>query len=297
MRMTYGSGLDIACEGCRCSLVQRLSALLLSCLLLMATSNLALAIDTAVAPAAQNHLLIVGSSTIAPLIEDLGNRFRSSHPNVTFTIEKAGSGHGAKDTLSGRADIGMVARPLKPKEKALFVIPIARDGAALVINKNNPVNGLTREKARGIFSGQIDNWKSLAGPSRPIALLSRGKAQGVTTLVAKYLDLPAGEMIFSKEVVLNDKVIDGVVTRPDTLSFLSIGVLEQAVEDGAPLKALALDGIPPSSHSIRDGSWPMTRSLTLVTRSVPKGLAKEFIQYILLPGTRAVIKANGFIPY
>lgn len=245
----------------------------------------------------ENKLLIVGSSTIAPLIEDLGRRFQTTHPGVMFIIEKAGSGHGARDALSGRADIGMVARPLKPNEDSLFVIPIARDGAALVVNKKNPVDGLTHDQACGIFSGRIDNWKSAGGSSRSIKLLPRGKSQGVTSLLIHYLNLPDKEMIFSEEAVLNTDVINGVAAGPDSISFLSIGILEQLAESGRPIKALALDGIFPGTDSIRDGSWPLTRSLTLVTQKVPEGVVKAFIQYVLSPDTRIAIEENGFIPY
>lgn len=276
--------------------------LLLICVCLSAACNFALAedgitTDTPAAHVGEKRLLIVGSSTIAPLIEELAKRFRRDHPGVKIQIEATGSGHGVRDTLSGRAAIGMVARPLKGKEKTLFVIPIARDGAALVVNRRNPVHDLSRDQARDIFSGRIDNWKSLGGPSQPIELLARAKSQGVTFIVSRYLDLPAGEMKPSEGAVLNDEVVSAVSSRPNTLSFLSIGVVEHAEKRGTPIKALALDGVQPGSDSIRNGSWPMARSLTLVARSVPMGLAQEFIHFILSLDTGDVIEAQGFIPY
>lgn len=252
---------------------------------------------TATNPADPKRLLIVGSSTTAPLIQELAKLFMERHPDVTIVVETGGSARGVKATLAGEADIGMVSRPLKAEEKALFVIPIARDGTALVVNKANPVNALSREQVRDIYLGRIADWKTLGGPARPIELLRREKGQGVTAILDHYLGFKAEEYRQSVEVVLNDAVVKAVSSNPSVLSILSVGVAKEAMEKGLPLKMLALDGVQPGTETIRNGSWPMARALTLVTRSVPSGLAQEFIQFALSPAARPLIQEQDFIAF
>ncbi|MBN2645996.1 MAG: phosphate ABC transporter substrate-binding protein [Desulfuromonadaceae bacterium] len=250
------------------------------------------------AETSNNHLLIVGSSTIEPLVKALARQFIREHPGVEIDIETGGSGRGVKDTLSGKADIGMVARPLADNEKTLFVVPIARDGAALVVNKANPVSGLSSDQLRAIFRGDIRTWNAVGGePSQPIELLRRARHQGVTEVVNDYLGIRTEEGQGTKEVVLNDEVLSAVIRDSGVLSILSMAVVEDSILQGLPVKALAINGIAPGTNSIRNGRWPLARALTLVTRSVPMGLTQQFLQYVLSPQSQDTIKESGFIPY
>ena len=73
-------------------------------LLLAAAPLTAFAQGTAVAPLT-GKLLITGSSTMAPMVEELGKRFRTRHPGVVITVEAGGSGRGVADAIGGKADI------------------------------------------------------------------------------------------------------------------------------------------------------------------------------------------------
>jgi len=117
----------------------------LLCMTLAAAPLSGFAQGTASAPLS-GKLLITGSSSMAPMVEELGKRFRTRHPGVVIAVERGGSGRGVADVLEGKADIGMASRELTPKEQALFAIPIARDGIEFVVHKDNPLGGLTRAR-------------------------------------------------------------------------------------------------------------------------------------------------------
>ncbi|MEO5347091.1 MAG: phosphate ABC transporter substrate-binding protein [Magnetococcus sp. YQC-9] len=274
--------------------------LMLTCLLAANPPALAEGIktgSTAASPAGKKRLLIVGSTTTAPMIEKMADLYVRQNPDVEIVVETGGSGRAVKDILAGQADIGMVSRFLSPEEKALFVIPLARDGVALVVHKSNPVRALSKTQARDIFTGRITHWKALGGTAQAIEVQGRVKGQGAFEILNHYLDLKPEELKVSKSILRNEDVVTGVTSTPNAVGVLSVGLTIDALEHGVPLKALILDGITPMPDSIRNGSWPMSRPLVLVTRSVPTGLAQEFIQFTLSPAVRPIILGDGFTPY
>jgi phosphate transport system substrate-binding protein len=66
-------------------------------------------------------------------------------------------------TIDGICQIGMASRELKSTEieKGLRPIQIAVDGIAIIVNKSNPVNALTKAQVRSIFLGESTDWNSI----------------------------------------------------------------------------------------------------------------------------------------
>jgi phosphate transport system substrate-binding protein len=106
------------------------------------------------------------------------------------------------DALEGKADIGMASRELTPNEQALFAIPIARDGVVFVVNKDNPVGGLTRAQAFELFTGKIANWKALGGPDARIEAVTRTPGRSTLEIVPHYLGIAPTAIRAAHEVIL-----------------------------------------------------------------------------------------------
>jgi phosphate transport system substrate-binding protein len=269
---------------------------LMLCMMLAAAPLTAFAQGTA-SPRLTGKLLITGSSTMAPMIEELGKRFRARHPGVVITVEAGGSGRGVADTLEGKADIGMASRDLNPKEKAVFAIPIARDGLVLTVNKSNPVGGLTRAQAIELYTGKIANWKALGGPDARIEAVTRVSGHSSLELMSHYLGLAPTAIRAAHVIGGNADAMRLIAANRNAIGFVSTGAVNDAMQKGLPLKPIILDGFVPGSGSIRDGSWPLSRPLNLLTRRVPAGAAKAFIEFALSPAAREVILAHDFVPY
>ena len=269
-------------------------ALLLCTMLAVAPPGLA---QQATTPPLAGTLRIAGSSTMAPMVEELGKRFRARHPSLVITVEAGGSGRGVADALEGRADIGMASRELAPKEETLFVIPIARDGVAFVVHKENRVSGLTRTQLLAVFTGKTTDWKALGGPAAPIEVVTRTPGHSSLEIVSQYLGV-APEAIKARHVAGdNPEVRQLVAANRNAIGYLSAGAVDDAAQKGLPLKPLALDGLTPGIGAVRDGTWPLSRPLNLLTRRVPAGAAKAFIEFALSPAAREVILEHDFVPY
>lgn len=254
----------------------------------------------AVAPAAaqeQAKLLLTGSSTVAPLARELARSFTAIRPGAVITVESGGSGRGIADARAGRADIGMVSRALHADEKDLFAISIARDGVAFVVRRDNPVRAISREQVIGIYLGRVTNWKELGGADRPIRALTRPPGRSSVEVVAEYCGLKPEEMRAAGAVGENDELLRALLADAGTFAFLSFGFALDSAERGSALRLLTVDGVPPTPAELRSGRYPIGRTLTLVTRTVPAGLALEFIRHAQSPQARAAIEAHDFVPY
>ncbi|MCX7714669.1 MAG: substrate-binding domain-containing protein [Clostridia bacterium] len=104
-------------------------------------------------------LTLSGSTSVEKVIEKLKEEYIKLNPNVSIEITYSGSSAGIKDVTEGKVDIGMSSRELKDSEKAVLTPTIfAHDGIAVIVNKENPLNGLTSAQITKIFTGEQRTW-------------------------------------------------------------------------------------------------------------------------------------------
>jgi len=130
----------------------------------VAKSYIAVADDAA--PFAGNKpagkIVVAGSSSVTPIMEKLKEAYLEINPNAAIEIQQSDSSAGMTGVLDGTCDIGMASRDLKDSELAnLTPLQIALDGISIIVNNDNPLDGLGAEQVRGIFTGEITRWSEL----------------------------------------------------------------------------------------------------------------------------------------
>ena len=245
----------------------------------------------------QGKIRLAGSSTMAPLVQALGKRFRALHPDVIIEVEMGGSSRGIHDVREGLCNIGMVARPLDDNERELIGFPIARDGVCLVVHKDNPVKSLSSEQVVGIYTGKITNWKEAGGGDALITAVNRVEGQAVTELFIQFFKIKSADFKVARGVGDNEEGIKAVVENPNAIVYMSVGEADIRVGQGVPIKSLLMDGITATSRNIRNGHFPIQRPLMLVMRTLPSGLMKAFIDFALSPSATEIIRECSFVPY
>lgn len=105
-----------------------------------------------------------GSSSVTPLMEKLKEAYEAVNTNATIEINQTDSSTGMSTALEGVCDIGMASRALKDEELSggLIATCIATDGIAVIVNKENSVDGLTSDQVKGIYTGEITDWSGVA---------------------------------------------------------------------------------------------------------------------------------------
>lgn len=272
--------------------------LALGALVLMASSALGASGGAATpANALSGRILITGSSTMAPLMSAIAQRFHSLHPKVSIDVQAGGSGRGLLDARQGKADVGMVSRALNETEKDLYGLPIARDGVAVVLHKDNPVRMLADQEIIDIYGGKVVNWKALGGRDLPILTVKAEAGRSSSELFAQYLGVRFDELKAQRIVGDNQARVNLMIQHPNAIVYMSVGEAERNALAGVPIKALPIGGVGATSANIRNGEFPISRALTLVTKGVPGGLAKIFIEYASSSQVTDLIVVHDFVPY
>lgn len=107
-------------------------------------------------------ITISGSSSVAPLMEKLVADYKRYNAGGVIKVEVSDSSAGLNAALRGDCDLAMSSRPLKDYEKELLETKaIAADGLAVIVNKENPLTGLSLDQVKSIYDGNVKNWTDL----------------------------------------------------------------------------------------------------------------------------------------
>ena len=114
---------------------------------------------------ASGTVKISGSSSVTPVMEKIKEAYGKVNANVSIEIQESDSSTGMTDVASGTSDIGMASRELKDSEtdQGLTATEIAKDGIAVIVNKENKQEGLTSKQVKDIFTGATTSWSEIEG--------------------------------------------------------------------------------------------------------------------------------------
>lgn len=247
----------------------------------------------------QDHekLVLTGSSTVAPLIMVIAEKFEVAHPEVRIDVQTGGSSRGIADVKAALSDIGMVSRGLKPNESQLFAYTIALDGITLIVNRQNPVMNLKQSQIVDIFTGKINNWQAVGGSDQSITVVNKSEGHSTLGLFLEYYQLKNNQI--KADIIIGDnqqglKIVSG---NPWAIGYVSIGSAEYEYTQGAPIKLLDVNGIAASTEMVKQGKFPIIRPLNLVTAKESQGLVTQFIKFAQSPVVHDLVKKQYFIPF
>lgn len=242
------------------------------------------------------QLVLTGSSTIAPLATEIGKRFEEAHPDVQVDVQTGGSSRGVADVRSGVADIGMASRSLKDEENDLLAYTLALDGISLIAHRDNPVQTLSDDQVRSIYTGEISNWEEVGGNDAPITVVNKAEGRSTLELFLEHFGLEGTDVQADTVIGDNEQGIKTVAGDPNSVGYVSIGTAEYNAADGVPIKLLPAGGVEASTENVRNGTFPISRPLNLVTESQPEGLRKEFIDFAQSNDVQDLVEEQFFVP-
>jgi phosphate transport system substrate-binding protein len=247
---------------------------------------------------ASEKVIVSGSTTILPIAEQSGEDYMKAHPETQVLVSGLGSSAGIEAVSAGTADIGTSSRDLKDEEQDLGLVdtPIAYDGIAVIVSPSNPVDGLTTDQLRDIFSGKIRNWKDVGGKDLPIDIVNRDEASGTREAFKKIV---MSDSIFDPAAAVlpgTGQVRDVVARAAGAIGYISVGFVEPRFTD-VGVKSIKVDGVAATEENIGSGSYPIGRVLHFFTKGEPTGATKDYVDYVLSDEVQnGVVVDAGFIP-
>ena len=243
--------------------------------------------------APSQRLTVTGSTTILPIAELSAEMFDAAHPGVKVLVSGVGSSAGIESVTNGTSDIGTSSRELKGDELKAGLVDsaIAYDAIAVIVNPDNPVTNLTTAQTRDIFTGKIRDWSEVGGPRMPILLVNRDAASGTRDAFDKIV-LKGATFDPTAAVLPGTGQVRSVVAQAKgSVGYISLGFVTDQV------KALSIDGVAPTVATVKDGTYPVRRTLHFFTKDDPRGLAKQYIDFVLSQAIQKdVVGKAGFTP-
>jgi len=246
-----------------------------------------------------NKIVVDGSTTVGPIAKAFAEYYMGKHAEVNITVSESGSGNGAKSLINAACDVATMSRPMKNSEKAAAqgagILPIehivAMDGIAMVVHPGNPVENLTIELIRDIYTGKIRNWKDLGGPDLPIVVISRDTNSG-TYECFEALIMNKQKMAGKTEYVGSN----GAIRQRVMSTQGAIGYVGLAFREG--VKALKVNGIEVSPETVVVKTYPIARPLYMYTNGRPSQDSPlfDFINLSDTPEGKKMIQDTGFVP-
>lgn len=244
----------------------------------------------------QQKISVVGSTSVQPVAEQLSQAYMKNNTNVKITVQGGGSAVGIKSVQDGTAKIGTSSKKLSANEsQGLTQYEIAKDGIAVIINNQNGVSGLTVDQIKGIFSGNITNWKEVGGADAKINLIVREEGSGTRDAFQEIVlgKLANGTKIsFNKQAIVQsstEAVQQAVAQDPNAIGFISFASVKDT-------KALTVNGVAPSEATVLDGTYKIQRPFLFLFKGEPTGDVKSFIDWVIGPDGKAIIKTEKLVP-
>ncbi|TVR88799.1 MAG: phosphate ABC transporter [Spirochaetaceae bacterium] len=273
--------------------------------------TLALVCGTAHLAGAQTNrageFVAVGATTIQPIIAHALETFMPG-TQLEPRLEGGGSSAAVPAVRSGRADIGMISRSLLPNEsEELASVTIGYDALAIIVNSMNPLDSLSVEEVRNIYTGRRRSWSGMPSWATEIVVVSKQIGRGTLDVFEEYSGLVSPfhsdisgegrELIFAEawEAGGNLDSILWVGGVPAAIGYVSLGEADRFIELGHPIKKVMLDGVAAELPRVADRGYPIRRELNLVYRR-DNIQAVAFAQYMLGKEGQDSVRELGFAP-
>lgn len=109
-------------------------------------------------------VVVAGSSSVTPVMEALKEAYVAINTGAEIEVQQSDSTTGMNSAIEGICDIGMASRAIKDSEleQGLTGMEIAKDGIAVIVNNDNPIDGLTSAQVKDIYIGNVSNWSELS---------------------------------------------------------------------------------------------------------------------------------------
>lgn len=181
----------------------------------------------------------------------------------------------------------------------LEAVPIAKEGFIFVVNAENPVNELSQQQIRDIYSGKITNWSQVGGLDEEIIPYQRNNDSGSQNYMKVFMgDTPLMDAPLERRPASMEGLMDVVAINENARGAIGYSVYAYAADmygNGNEIKFIAVDGVAPSKATMASGEYPLLgENFAVFHADEPEdSYVRQLVAWILsYPGQLALAKAG-----
>ena len=178
--------------------------------------------------------------------------------------------------------------------------PIGKEAFVFFVHKDNPIDNLTTEQIKGIYSGEITNWSQVGGNNEPITAYQRNEGSGSQSMLIRFMD---GKPIMEPDIEQINTLMDGIIEQvanyrnKDGAIGFSFRYYMEGIIKNPDVKLLSVDGVAPTVENIQAGAYPITASLYAVTWEGNENQnVARLLNWILSPEGQELVEKTGYVP-
>jgi phosphate transport system substrate-binding protein len=247
-----------------------------------------------------NTINISGSDTMVNMAQAWAEQYMAANKGIQITVKGGGSGNGIAALLNKTVDFADSSRDIKDEELATAAkngvdpvsTAVAKDGVVIIVNTANKVSDISTETVGKMYRGEITNWKDVPGGSdAPIVLLGRDSSSGTYSFIKDNVVGTNKEYAKSmRNLASTQAIVDEVAKNPNAVGYIGMGY------EGKTIKALTVDGNTADIASVLDETYPLSRTLWMISNGDPADQYKEYLDWILSDAGQKVVQDQGFVP-
>ena len=266
------------------------------------------------------NLSSVGSDTLANLMTLWAEQFNREYPNVNIQIQAAGSSTAPPALTEGTSNLGPMSREMKDDELEAFedkygykptAIPVAIDALAVLVNKDNPIKGLTAEQVDAIFSStnkcggdkSIETWGDAgvaAWGAKSLQLYGRNSVSGTYGYFKEHALCKGDFKSNVNEQPGSASVVQSVTSSVNGIGYSGMGYSTSGIKMVPLAKKGTQNFVDATPENAVAGTYPLTRYLYVYVNKKPNQplapLDNEFIKMVLSKTGQQVVIKDGYIP-
>ena len=208
--------------------------------------------------------------------------------------------------LNGNSDLVFALAPSKQQQEdakkaglEYELTPFCKDAFVFYVNAKNPVNNLTTEQIKGIYSGKITDWKEVGVPfSTKIVPFQRNEGSGSQTTLQKLMgDTPIMPPLKEDRLGGMGDIINDTASYRNYNAALGFSFRYYSTEllKNDQIKLLSIDGVAPTVENIRNGSYPLVATAYMVTARPRSENVRRIVDFMLSPEGQKLVEDTGYV--
>ncbi len=176
---------------------------------------------------------------------------------------------------------------------------IGSEAFVFFVHKDNPINSLTLEQIKGIYSGKITNWSIVGGNDEDIVPYQRNEGSGSQSMLLRLMgDTPVMEPDMKTEIGGMGEIIEEVAdykSKTTSIGF-SFRFYVEGIIKNPDIKMIAIDGVAPTVKNIKNNSYPIIAPVYAVTyENNPNENVEKLINWMLSEEGQYIIEETGYV--
>lgn len=241
------------------------------------------------------------------LLEDIVSETNEPYRRGNEFLECSTTTEAYHKIVTGDADIIFVAGPSDEQKQfaaennvELIYTPIGKEAFVFFVNAKNPVDGMTSEQIRRIYSGKITKWSELGVKGMgKIKAFQRDQGSGSQTMLERFMK---SENLMEPPSEPADDGMFGIINKTaDYKNYknaigYSFRFYATEMVKNSQIKLLKVDGVEPNKENIENVTYPLVSEFYAVTRTDASENTKKLLDWICSEQGIEIIEKTGYTP-